>query len=275
MKDFISLDLLKEKIERDGKLTIRPSSIQQFLGCPAQWFRAQILQDFQRPAAAATAGTSLHKGAEVGYSEKIKSGSLPPLSVLTDAVTEEWKKLNSEQDLEYGKDENFNTYEKDLVQGMKDYYTEIMPEADVIDVEKRYTVNIKDHPVFANLSGSIDAVIKGGIADIKFTKRKTSADKYTLQQSAYMLLRQLNGEECNFLEIHNVIRGKGVEVMPLKGRTDYVRSVLNMILDTTRTFYETGCSSLFRGTNSHAFYLCSEQWCGYWNKCPYVKDLRS
>ena len=139
MNKFIDVDELKrkEKIQNEGKLILRPSGLQQFLGCPSQWFRAGLLNDFQRPAAAANAGTALHKGAEEGYKDKIATGSLPPISFLTDVVAEEWKKLNEENDMEYLKVKTYHTYESDLIKGMKDYYKDLMPETDPIAVEKK------------------------------------------------------------------------------------------------------------------------------------------
>lgn len=269
----IDAEALKDKIKNEGKLRLRPSSLQQFLGCPAQWFQASVFNNFQRPAAAAVAGTSLHKGAEVGYTDKINTGNLPPISFLTDVVVETWKEINEDNDLEYGKGEDYYSYESDLVKGMKDYYNELMPLTDPVAVEKRYTVKL-DHPVFEDVSGSLDIVLDRGVVDLKHTKRKTNADKYVLQQSTYTWLRQQNGEVSNFNEIHNVIRGKGTERLALAPKVDYARQVINLILDTMEEFYETGDQNLFRGTNPYSYFLCSKQWCGYWNECPFVKGLR-
>lgn len=269
----IDIDMIKEKIRDEGKLVLRPSSLQQFLGCPFQWFQGAIENNFQRPAAAASAGTALHKGAEEGYRDKIKTGALPPISFLTDVVAEEWRKLNDEQDLSYSKDETYEKYESDLVKGMKDYYKDLMHETNPIDVEKRYTVNI-EHPIFESVSGTLDIVLDRGVVDLKHTKQKTNANKYVLQQSTYTWLRQANGEVCNFNEIHNVIRGKGTERLALAPKVDYARYIINQILDTTERFWQTGDPTLFRGTNSHSYFLCSEGWCGYYNECPHVKDLK-
>lgn len=269
----VDADELREKIADEGKLVLRPSGLQQFLGCPFQWYQAQLRQDFQRPAAAATAGTSIHKGIEVGYTDKIKTGGeLPPLSMLEDVVVEEWQKLNEDNDLEYGKGEDYQLYETQLLKGMKEYYNELMPVTDAVAVERRYTVAL-DHPVFSAVSGSLDIELDRGVVDAKFTKRKTNANKYVLQQSTYSWLKEANGGVSNFNEIHNIIRGKGVERLSLAPKKDYARYVINQILDTTEQFLETGEPNLFRGTNSHAYFLCSEQWCGYYSKCPHVQGL--
>ena len=268
----VDVEELRDKIKNDGKLILRPSMLQQFLGCPFQWYQAALRENFQRPAAAAVAGTSLHKGAELGYKDKIATGNLPPLSFLTDVVAEKWKELNEKQDLEYSKGEDYYTYENDLIKGMKDYYEDLMPLTDPIAVEKRYTIKI-DHPVFKAISGTLDIILDRGVVDLKHTKRKTTADRYVLQQSTYTLLRKQNGEVSNYNEIHNVIRGKGVERLALKAKEEYARSVINTILDVTEKFWETGDPLLFRGTNKYAYYLCSKDWCGYYKQCPYQKGF--
>lgn len=273
MSAFIDAQELKEKIKEEGKLIMRPSSLQQFLGCPSQWFRSSLLNDFQRPAAAANAGTALHKGAEEGYKAKIKTGELPPVSFLTDVVAEEWRKINDETELEFGKNESYDTYEKDLIHGIKEYYKELMPNTNPIAVEKRYTVAI-EHPIFESVSGTVDIVLDRGIVDLKHTNSKTNAAKYVLQQSTYTFLRQANDEVCNFNEIHNVVRGKNAERLALAPKVDYARYIINQVLDLTERFWETEDPSLFRGTNTYAYFLCSPQWCGYWSKCPHVEGLR-
>lgn len=273
IKKFVDLDLLKEKVSKEGKLILRPSSIQQFLGCSSQWFRSSLLEDFQRPAAAANAGTALHAAAEVGYNEKIAVGALSPLSALTDVAVEEWKKMNQENDLEFSEGESYHTYEKDLVTGITEYYP-VMEITDVIATEKRYDITVTDHPVFKGVGGTIDLILDNGIADIKFTKRKTTVEKYLLQQSTYTLLRERHSETVNSNVIHNVIRSKNVEILPLRINTKYAEYVIRQILATVKAFWDTGEESLFRGTNSSAYFLCSESWCGYWTKCPHVSHLK-
>ena len=59
-------------------------------------------------------------------------------------------------------------------------------------LRKRYTVSL-DHPVFEAVSGTLDIVLDRGVVDLKHTKRKTDASKYTLQQSTYTFLRQASG----------------------------------------------------------------------------------
>lgn len=257
----------------DGRKRLRPSSLQQFVACRYQYYQAQILNNFQKPNAAAKAGNSVHVASEVGFSEKIKTGELPPLSVVIDAATDEWKKLN-EAELIYAKGETFETYEKDIIKGTEDLYDDTMKRINPIAVEKSYKFDLGDHPVFSAIAGSVDIVEARGIRDIKFTKRKTNASKYVLQQSTYSLLRNRNGEINNTAMIDNVVRNKEVHELPLAIKEDYARYVINDILEVTKKFHETGDESIWTGTNPHVFFLCSPQWCGYWDICPHIAGLR-
>lgn len=272
MRNFISWEKFKEAQENYGKLIIRPSGVQQFISCPAQWFRAQVLRDFQRPSAAASLGTSLHKGAEVGYQEKIATGSLPPLSVLHDAAVETWKICN-EQDLEYNEGDTYESMESDLISSMESYYSVVMPVITPQAVEQRYTIPI-DSPVVEALSGTIDIDLPQGLADIKVTKKKTTAGKYIVQQSLYALLKERNAEECEKGSIHNVVRGKSVEVLDIDLAKDYAKGWVNTIIDTLERFDETKDPLLFRGSSPNSNFLCSPTWCGYWDNCPFVRGLK-
>lgn len=273
IEEFINWSEMQEILQTQGKLIIRPSAIQQFINCPAQWFRANIIKEFRKPAAAASAGTALHKGAEIGYTEKINTGSLPPVSVLTDVVVEEWKTLNEQQDVEYSGGDTYHSYETDIVKGITEYHNLVMPEVNPAAVEARYTIAI-DSPVVESVSGTIDIDLDNGLADIKMTNKKPTLNKYTLQQSTYALLKENNGKDCEYCEIHNVKRGASAERLPLAIEKEYARTWVNTILDTVESFHETKNVNLFRGSNPSSNFLCSPNWCGYWDKCPFVKGLR-
>lgn len=272
MEKFISWESFKEAQEANGKLVIRPSGVQQFISCPAQWFRVHILKDYQRPSAAASLGTSLHKGAEVGYTEKIKTGSLPPLSVLEDVAVETWKICNQEEDLEYKEGDDFNSVQNDLLHGLGCYYKAIMPTTNPSSVEQRYTIEI-DSPVVQSISGTIDIDLPNGLADIKVTGKKTQASKYVVQQSIYALLKEQNGEACDTASIHNVVRGKEATTLEMPLKKDYAKFWINTILDTLEEFDQTKNPKLFRGCSPTSNFLCSPSWCGFWDKCPFVKGL--
>lgn len=255
------------------KIILRPSSIQQYINCKAQWFNVHIMGMKTPPAAAANAGTSVHFGAEVGYREKIANGNLPPLSVVLDAAVETWQETVKQGELTYGEGETPEKCEHDIVRGMEDYYNDIMTTCDPIAVEKRYTYNL-DHPMVESLSGTLDIVVERGVRDIKFTKKKSTASHYILQQSTYGLLRELNDEKVTHLGIHNVIRGKEAVEFAMPYKPEYAKFWINRILDDLEKFHQTGDESIFQGTSPTTYYLCSEKWCAFYDQCKFVEGLR-
>lgn len=272
MDKFINWEEFKEALEANGKLTIRPSGVEQFIRCPAQWFRVHVLKDYQKPSAVAGLGTSLHRGAEVGYLEKIKTGKLPPLSVLQDAAVETWKECNKNPDLDYDAGDDYDNLESQLLESLSKYYSVVMPKTTPENVEMRYTIAI-DSDIVDCVSGSIDIDTPTGIADIKMTKKRLAPEKYTLQQSIYSVLKEANGKKADYVEIHNVIRKGDVEVKNLPIKKDYAKFWVNSIIDTLEEFDRTKNPRLFRGSSPVSNFLCSDKWCGYWKICPFVKGL--
>lgn len=270
---MLLLEKVKEFVAENGKVALRPSSLQQFINCPLQWAMGALLHDYRKPKAASEAGSSLHKGAEVGYAEKIKTGKLPPLSVVTDAVRDEWKARNEADEIIYPADEDYNSIQAELIQDTATYYP-IMVETTPKAVEKRYSFDI-DHPIFSGVSGVVDIDLVNGIADIKRTSKKTTAAHYLLQQSTYAWLKSVNGDICIDVTLHNVVKTKQVTLIPVDVNVDYAKYIINTILDVTEEFWNTGNTMLFRGSNPVSNYLCSPKWCGYWGECQHVKFLRS
>lgn len=267
-------------IDNDKSINVlRPSSISGFIRCPYQWYLTMLKGRRQRPAAASSAGTSVHAGAEHGYKQKIVLGELAKKSECIDIAVSIWDDINKESELEYNEGESREKYTDDIVEGMDAYYDIVMCVTDPIAVERRYTIEL-DHPHFQALSGTLDVVLDDAIADIKFTKRASTIMHYTLQQSTYALLREANGEPINHLYIHNVVRPqakKGAQILvgELPKQIDYAKFWIDQILKTTAEYERTQDPLLFRGCSPDNNYLCNSQWCGFWHECPYVEGYRT
>lgn len=276
--------LLHMEASDPSSVILRPSGISSFIRCPYQWYMVHILNKRQKPAAATSAGTSVHAGAEHGYKQKIILGELPKMSECVDVAVAIWDELNSQDEpLEYNEGETRGRYTDDIASGMEVYYQEAMKEVTPVAVEQRYSLEL-DHPYYTHLSGTIDIDLEDGIADIKFTKSKSTIMHYTLQQSTYGLLKVANGKPVSRLEIHNVVRPKALKTkyspaelhigeLPLQ--FDYAKFWINNILDTVAQYKETKNDLLFRGCSPDSNYLCNEKWCGFWKECPYVEGYRN
>lgn len=259
---------------------LRPSSIAGFIRCPYQWYLVHIMGRRQKPAAASSAGTSVHAGAEHGYKCKIAFGELPKKSECVDLAVATWDDINNNnEELVYNEGENKHLYTDHIAQGMEMYYDVQMCVTDPVAVERRYTVEL-DHPFFKAVSGTLDIVLEKGVADIKFTKRASTIMHYTIQQSTYAWLRESNGEPVDILEIHNVVRpqkSKGAQVLvgSLPKQIEYSKFWIAQILDTVDMYQKTMNPLLFRGCSPDSNHLCNSQWCGFWHECPYVEGYRT
>lgn len=276
-------NLAQKEAQAQGKTNLRASTVEQFVRCPYQYFQFHVMgKQKRRPSAAAYLGTSVHKGMEVGLTEKIKTGALPPKSVVLDAAHEEWMNLSSDEDIEYNENsnENFSTVDEAVVTGAGIYYEELMPTIQPTATE-RVLVKPIDHPIFANIQGSIDIEEERGVSDLKVTKDKTQGAKHVLQLSVYGYLRQEEGTPVSYANIDNVIKGRKLGSskmrtarLAVKANADFAKFWIDKILETTAEFHVTGNENLFRGTSPSNSFLCNPNWCTLWDECPYVAGYR-
>jgi len=254
-------------------LTIRPSSISTWLNCPWKWYKHHIEGVPSIPNVKMTAGTATHKGAEVGYTEKIKTGELPPVSVMQDAAVEEFQKKLKEEDVIVEADEDPGKYEKIVVENIS-LYQPVMEETRPKAVEKKYRIEFSGYEFVGALEGTADIIEDGGIVDIKTTLRKAVPSRYIPQLSAYAMLAEEAGEgKMDRATIHNIVNGKAVYSLPAelaKAQTRYLLDILARSVDDVlsgRSLPEI----VFRGTPSSN--LCDRRYCKLYDTCPFVKGV--
>lgn len=272
-------------------MTLRPSSIGSFINCPYQWYNVFILGKNTIPGARAHLGTAIHKSAEVLWSDAINTGVKDlNISRATDAAVEELHEICKQQPPEYG-DDKPEEIEKLAVEGAKAFINDLAPIIDIpLAVEKRYTIEI-DNPIIDKISGSLDYVGERSIHDIKTTKNKPVMSNYSLQQGAYALLREGNGEQIDNIKIQAVVlkdatakkqsEAHGLLMDMIEDNTnpflslesikEQSRYVINNILDTVNVYSKdiVRPEILFRGNPKSM--LCSNKYCNLYAECPFVK----
>lgn len=251
------------------KIVIRPSSLATYVNCPYKWYLMVVEKQPVIPKPIMVAGTAVHKGAEVGYREKIDTGKLPPVSVMKDAAVQEFQEKIKEAATE---GEDINKYEKIVVEDI-DLYQPKMEKVEPKAVEEHFRVEFDSKYVEA-LEGTADIILNRGIADIKTTNRKAVPSNYTLQLSAYALLFEKNkNKEITFAEIHNIVNGKEALILPAPLSKQQVKFIINNLIDTIELMYEKDIKPeiLFKGNPKS--YLCSELYCDNYKTCPFVRGL--
>ena len=256
------------------KITIRPSAVDTFFTCPYQWYNTFLLGKRTIPSARAAIGTAIHAAAQVLWTDAILAKKVDDnRSKLTDAAIASFQEQH-EEGLQYDNGEDQNTAETSVVEGVHTFVDDIVPFTPIpLAVETRVSIKM-DHPVVAEIAGTIDYLSNDTIADLKTSRRKPIPASYTTQQSVYKFLAEKNGYNVQ----HNVIQGVVLKakpeghIMQLEPKVEQTRYQLNMMLDTLRLYYEDKVSPevLFRGNNKH--YLCSPKYCTlYGNECQYTK----
>lgn len=256
------------------KLIIRPSSIDNFMQCPHQWKRVFLDGETSIPSARASIGTAIHKAAEVIWTDAIQSKKKDAnLSMATDAAMEAFKE-EEQLGLSYDLGEDRNTAAVEIVRGTEAFVDDIVPYVSIPEaVEERYTLEIKNHPIVSALSGTVDYIGDGVIADVKTSKRKPTVANYTTQQSIYKILANANGKNVKHNQIHGVILKKAPEGTVLEADIDEARAKasVNSLLETLEVYDKDIAHPdvLFRGNPK--YYLCSPKYCAFYNSCKFVK----
>ena len=284
----------------NGKLVLRPSSIDSFIRCNYSFYKQQLLGEYGAPNSASQVGTALHAVMEDVILAKLDP-TLEDYSIddMQRAGVKHWRELNEKADIMYHGDQTYQSMADDLYAGVLGL-EQALSCIGATAAEGRYSVKIDGHPLFGAMSGSLDVEEGSDVVDLKFTgKKKSKVDDYILQQSTYVWLKQINGQDAKKFSILNVIRPTkakkakaekdGTEVvadwhiMEGKPNIPYVQHWVDIILTKTEryanfegTAEETAdfAELEFQGTSPSNSFLCNSTWCSHWDTCPHVKAIR-
>jgi hypothetical protein len=257
-------------------IRIRPSSIDNFVNCPLQWAKVFLEGRTSIPGARAAIGTSIHKAAEVLWSEAIKQGKVDDnVEKLTDAAVEEFAEIEKKDKLYYDPQEDTNTAQDTIVKGVRAFVEDIVPFTPIpLAVEQFLEIPISGNPIINAIGGTIDYLTDTVVADVKTSRRKAVMHHYTTQQSVYKYLAQSHGYNIEHSLIQNVIlRKTSTEglIGELTPNVEQAKFIVNKMLETME-IVEAGTiplNVLFRGNPK--YYLCSEKYCAFFNECDWVK----
>lgn len=254
-------------------IRIRPSAIDTFYQCPYQWGKTFLEGVSSIPNARAAIGTSIHAAVETLWTDAIQTGKKDSnLSRLTDAAMTAWKE-QTHDGVMFDDGENDKTAAVEIIKGTEAFVEDIVPFTQIPEaVEEFYKVDI-EHPLVAEIGGTVDYIGHGIIADVKTSKRKPSTPNYTTQQSVYRYLAEANGVKVNANLIQGVVLKKtGAEGMILEMETNVpqAKTLVNRMLDTLDLIAKdvAPIETILRGNPK--YYLCSDKYCAHYNNCPFV-----
>lgn len=255
-------------------IVLRPSSLDTYLQCSYQWAKVFLEGVNTIPGNRAAIGTGIHRGAEVMWSDAIKTGKKDTnITMITEAAVAAYEEEFAKGvDLDFGESKSGSIDE--VVAGSRAFVTDIamftpIPKA----VEIRATIPIDGHTLVKAVSGTIDYLGHDNISDLKTSKRKATPSNYTTQQSVYRMLAESEGHVVKYNTIQNVVMKASPEgqVLPIETNLVQAKAIVNNLLDVLEIAVKdvVPLEALFRGNPK--YYLCSNKYCSLYSTCPFVK----
>ena len=255
-------------------IRIRPSAVNSFFSCSFKWGKTFLEGVHTIPNSRAAIGTSIHAAVEQLWKESIETGAKDAnLTKMADAAMDAWKE-QTHDGVKFDDGETDGTAAVEIVRGTEAFVEDIVPFTPIpVAVEQFYKVDI-DHPLVAEVGGTIDYITKNTIADVKTSKRKISAQGHVTQQSIYKYLAQANNVPVE----HNLIQGVVLKkasaegsVLVLEANIPEAKARINMMLDTLEVVYKDMVPIETVLLPNPGNYLCSPKYCAlYGNGCPAI-----
>lgn len=255
------------------KITIRPSSLVNFVSCSQQWYRRHILGEPMVNNVKAVIGTGVHKAVEVMWQEAIKTNdkTKPNRTFMLDAGIEKFDDEVKKTDVDF-LDLDADTARSRIIDGVNCFVEDILPFTPIpLKTEQRFTVKL-DNPFADKLSGTVDYISSDTIADIKTSGRKISAQSHVLQQSAYKYLAEQTGHTVKTTCIQGIVLNETKTsgcISKLEPNVPQMKFIVNNLLKRLNAL-DKGIDPdlLFPGNPKH--YLCSDIYCSYRKTCRFV-----
>lgn len=262
------------KINFEG-IRIRPSAIDSFYNCPYQWGKTFLEGCRSIPGARAAIGTSIHAGAEVFWSEAMRTDKKDTnLTMLTDAAIEAFKK-ETEDGVQYDDGENSNTAIVEIVRGTETFVSDIAEFTPIPSAVEHFVKVDITHPLVSEIGGTIDYYSHKHrtLADLKTSKRKPTVSNYVTQQSTYKYLAEANGMPVEHNLIQAVVLKASPEgsVLSLEPDVAQAKFLINHMLDTLEVLVTDKIRPELLLRGNPKYYLCSEKYCAQYKTCPFVR----
>ena len=256
------------------KITLRPSSLSNFVACPLQWYNTHILKQPTHKNTSALRGTAIHKGIEDFWRQAILAGdkTYPLYKIVEsahDCLSDHLKNpctVNNDLSL------TVNDINESIKKGLYHWYVSSMPLLAIPDeVEYRMAVPV-NNPIIKEIAGTADYIQGFFLDDVKTSKSTIRPQSYKLQQTVYKLLANKNGFTIKTSRIQGIIFNKAdvrTSMSEVLVDEQQARTIIKYVLETCKLLDEGSVDPkiLFRGNPSH--YLCSDKWCSFYKNCDF------
>lgn len=249
------------------------SKINMWSRCQEQFRRRYVENDIIPPKIAARIGTGLHKGAQVNHVAKRITHKDEPLSVVQDAARDGY--VSAIQDGVFFPPEEVSGARKQLAEGVdittslaKIYHESLAPLVQPDLVEEKLILEVDELPI--PFSGIIDVyTVDRWWIDLKSADKKWPISKVNndIQATLYNeLIMERTGSYPKKLSFEVFTKTKFEHQTVETTRTPQDFAVL---IRRAKTMLASIKAGVFVPADPSSW-LCSPNWCGYWNSCKYI-----
>jgi len=263
------------------KPIISPSQVSSYTRCGEAYRRRYIEKEITPPGGALARGSSIHKGAELNFAQKISSRTDLPRQDVVDCAVSTYEEIVKHEGVYLDPEEEARG--KDIVVAETKDSTarlagvlmdEVVGKHQPALVEEKIELNLESST--HNLVGIIDMKTEAGnIVDLKTSKKTWSPDKVAsdAQFTFYAMLDQAKtGKPPKPIIVENIVdlkKPKSVSFITERGMDDFKPLIqrINAVID-----------GIAKGNFAPApadSWACSPKYCGYWQTCRYVNNKRS
>lgn len=238
------------------------SSLTMYQRCGMQFYYRYIEGLKRPPAIAMVAGSATHKGAESDLTNWLTTKNHLKEKEVEEISVETYKKLAEEAEgTKTEKEKEIDNVAKRTLNWYKDL-RDSYPK--LIAVEKEVAIRIPGAPY---LLGYIDIWEEDTITDLKTSSRhknQTDADG-SMQLTIYALHHLSEKGTIPQLRLHSITTKSTREITSTRTLAN-IDATLKEIQEIWRAIQ----AGIFMPAPADSW-ICSERFCGYWDKCPYAR----
>ena len=241
-------------------LVLSASSVQTYLRCGAQWYRAYVAAIKSAPTLKQARGIAVHKAVEVNMAQKITTRLDLPVDDMADAYRDSFNEMEPEIEEDRHQVGSFIDSGVALV---RLHAREVAPHIQPKWVERPVQFELNGIP----FSGQVDLLDDlNRVRDTKTTAQKPRGESYVLNMTGYALAyRQLTGEIETDTVLDYHVATKKPYYLPVSagGPVDDGQIIrFANVVESVAAGIQAG-NFPYNGLVSGA---CS--WCGFKNICP-------
>lgn len=248
---------------------LRPTQVEMYINkCPLQFYFRHILKKKEPPRAAMYQGVAYHHGVEVNLRQKVETLTDLPVEEVRAETADRWEALIREEMPPLPKARTAGELKDQTIQLVTLYHESTAPSVMPALVEQRFRCDMPDSPY--GLSGGVDLI---DLDDI-IVDHKTSAKRWTVDQASGSVQfnayeygrRKLTGRtETPGVQVHVAVKKNSPEIQ----RIACPKTAADML--GFESIHRYVSQAVARGDFPPRTdgWWCSENWCGYWNRCPH------